>query len=140
MCFHLSDTDAVWSTCTKAQNSSHERLLNHADAGMHLLWTCVRSFAHPLWPSKRVVSEVTAMFLGVSGHGPSYLTALIQPVASIHLHKTRTASSGGIHLPQVDRDAEEGIGTQRSSQVECPSTKHESRQSHCYPIAPTLYD
>ena len=30
-----------------------------------------------------------------------YLTDLFQPVAGSHMHMTRSASSGGIHVPQV---------------------------------------
>ena len=56
------------------------------------------------WPtlaSRRVASEAMAMSLNVSGCGPSYLADLFQPVANAHQHRTRSASSGGFHLPQV---------------------------------------
>ena len=47
------------------------------------------------------MSEAMAMSLSVSGYSPSYLTALFQPAASNHLHRKKSASSGGICLPQV---------------------------------------
>ena len=56
------------------------------------------------WPtlaSRRTVNEAMAMSLSLSGHGLSYLTDLFKPVASSHMRMTRSASSGGIRLPQV---------------------------------------
>ena len=47
------------------------------------------------------MNEAMAMSLSVSGHGPSHPTDLFQPVASSHMHMTRSASLGGIRLPQV---------------------------------------
>ena len=50
------------------------------------------------------MSEAIAMSLSVSGYSPSYLTALFQLAASNHLHKTKSASSGGICLQRLGRN------------------------------------
>ena len=69
---------------------------------MLLPWTCKRSLVGPLWPPGGQWARLwECRSLSVSGYGPSYLTNLFQSAASIHLHKIRSASSGGIHLPQV---------------------------------------
>ena len=111
---------AVLAICRIMQHA-----LSYTDTGMHLLWTCVIGLAGPHWPSsRRSENEAMAMSLSVS-----YLTDLFQPAASSHMHMTRSASSGGIHLPQVKTEMGILFTYRGAHRWEFPPIGREDRQS-----------
>ena len=103
----LTYADTVWGSCTRAESDRLERLQNYAariilgrrrDASA----TAMRcELGWPTLASRRALAELQMVYRCVTGCAPQYLVSLFVRNTDIHLHNTRAAASGGIHVPKV---------------------------------------
>ena len=103
-------THIIWSTCTAAESARLECLQNYTAClilqrpwGVSATSTYVQGLglAHTGLASRRKLSEVVTPFCCISGHSPPYLSSLLRPVVLLHSRGTRSASSNGLHLPNI---------------------------------------
>ena len=107
---HLTYADAVWGSCTCAESDRLERLQNYAarillgrrrDASATAMR---RELGWPMLASRRALAELQLVFRCVTGCAPQCLASQFVQNTNIHLHNTRSAVAGGIHVPKARTD------------------------------------
>ena len=102
----MTYADTVWESCTQAEGDRLECLQNYA---AHIIFgrrrdasaTAIRrELGWPTLASRRALAESRMVHRCVTGCAPQYLASLFVQSTRVHLHKTRSAATGGIHVPK----------------------------------------